>query len=451
MNAFRFVVVFAIVAGMIGTHDNARAGLFTYTTGIQVQNVENVLANITLKYYDLDGSQVMTATDTIQANNSRTYFPIHAAVGFAGSAVIESNTRIATIVNVLGNNGAAAASYVAPSQGSTTVLLPLLLKSCSGYLTWFNVQNVGDADATVNVAYSDGMSAGPVVIKPGSVHTFDQTIETHSVKVFSAIVTSDQPITAVVIEESRTVLFAYSGFSAGSTEPLMPLINNGGGAGYITGIQIQNGGITDTLVTVSYIPSSVGTGCTETQTILAGQSRTFALAAFYTGENSTCVPRTKFVGSARVTSNSTGQPLTAIVNQLKGSLNGEAYSSFDIANAGESVVFPLIMDNNAGYYTGFNVMNVGVTTSTVTCEFTNSTYTVTATLKPGQALNDLQARMSDVRYVGSATCNAPGGQIVGVLNELGPSGNADQLLVYEGINPQGPSSSTRSYVPLLYK
>jgi hypothetical protein len=96
---------------------------------------------------------------------------------------------------------------------------------------------------------------------------------------------------------------------------------------------------------------------------------------------------------------------------------------------------PLIMDRNGGYFTGFNVQNVGSDSTTVNCTFTDSTYTVSATLDAGEALSDLQGDKIASGYVGSATCVASGGTdnlIVGVVNELGPSGDA--FLVYEGIN-----------------
>ncbi len=110
--------------------------------------------------------------------------------------------------------------------------------------------------------------------------------------------------------------------------------------------------------------------------------------------------------------------------------------SFDPANATSTVVLPLIMDRNGGYFTGFNVMNVGSSSTSVTCNFTGTTYSVSKTLAAGEALNDLQMNKIASSYVGSATCTAgSGGSIVAVVNELGGSSTADQLLVYEGITP----------------
>jgi hypothetical protein len=347
--------------------------------------------------------------------------------------VIAADQPVAAISNVLGNGAAAAASYVGASAGGSPVNLPLLMKANGPWNSWFNVQNTGAADATVTVAYSDGTTAGPVTIPAGAAHTFDQAAETHTPTVFSGVVSSDQPVAVTVIEESTAIMFAYSGFVGGSPYPVMPLIN-ANNSGYITGVQIQNTGGTATDVTVSYT-AVTGTDCTETQTIGANASATFALAAFSNGANSTCVPTAKFVGSAAVTANSAGHDLSVIVNQL-GTANGEAYGGFDPASASDTVVMPLIMDRNSGFFTGFNVQNVGSDSTDVNCTFTGSAVTASATLAPGEALSDIQNNKIADGYVGSATCVASGGtdnMIVGVVNEVKP-GTTDLLLVYEGVN-----------------
>jgi hypothetical protein len=413
----------------------ASAGAFTYTSGIQVQNLSGTVANVSVAYINKDGSVDNTVAGTVPANGSVTYFPIGASDGFDGSVVISADQPVAAISNVLGNGSAAAASYVGASAGGSPVNIPLLMKDNSGYNTWFNVQNTGGSAATVNVAYSDGTSAGPVTIQPGAAYTFDQTAETHAVKVFSGVVTSDQPVAVSVIEESSTIMFAYSGFVGGSPNPVLPLIN-ANNSGWVTGVQIQNTGATSTNVTVSYTPApGLGTACTETQTIAAESSATFALAAFGNGANSTCAAGVRFVGSAKVTANSAGHDLNVIVNQL-GPGKGEAYGGFDVAAASDTVVMPLIMDRNGGFFTGFNIQNVGSDSTDVDCTFTNSSYTVSATLAAGAALNDLQGDKIAAGYVGSATCVASGGTdnlIVGVVNELASS-TSDLFLVYEGIN-----------------
>jgi hypothetical protein len=224
----------------------------------------------------------------------------------------------------------------------------------------------------------------------------------------------------------------------------MPLVNTNN-SGYITGINIQNSGGTDTSVTITYTPSAAGTACTETQTVPAGKSGTFALYAFagapLPGMTTNCVAGGKFIGSAKVTANSAAQGLTAVVNQLKPGVNGEAYGAFNAVDATGTVVLPLIMNANSGYWTSISIMNVGAVATTVTCHFTAYGSVVlptpTTTLDPNEGVSFLQAagdEFGSTKYIGSATCVAPGGQIVAVVNELGASSTNDQLLVYEGFN-----------------
>jgi hypothetical protein len=436
MNRKIFFLLFPLVMGVLffGATFGADAFYFSYFTCFQVQNLSASTANISIDYYDQAGSVVTSVADTIAASGSTTYCPIAPASPFNGSVVVSSDQSLAAVTNVLGDMGAASASYVGSSTGATTLNLPLLFDNNVGYNTWINVQNMGGSSASVTIDYSDGTSALDT-IPVGASATFDQSVETHSLSVFSGTVTSDQPVAATVIEEDSGTMFAYSGFPAGSTDPVMPLINMNN-TGYITGIQIQNIGGSPTDVTVSYTPSTAGTACTETQTISSGESKTFALFVFFSLDpaiTSNCVLGETFVGSARVTANSASQDLVAVVNQVNPGTNGEAYGAFDPALATDTVVLPLIMDRNVGWFTGFNVMNVGSGSTTVNCTFTGTGYTASATLAVGEAMTDIQLNQIGVSYVGSATCTAgSGGKIVAVVNELG-SGTGDELMVYEGI------------------
>jgi hypothetical protein len=149
-----------------------------------------------------------------------------------------------------------------------------------------------------------------------------------------------------------------------------------------------------------------------------------------------CAGGQKFVGSARVTANSANASLVAIVNQLKAGVNGEAYGSFDGNAATGKVVLPLIMNANGGYYTSINLMNVGGSAADVTCTFTGSSLSLTRNLGAGAGVSLLQSapdQFGSTHYVGSATCTSST-QIVAVVNELGASATADQLLVYEGVS-----------------
>jgi hypothetical protein len=311
--------------------------------------------------------------------------------------------------------------------------LPLLMKDNAGWTTWFNVQNTGSGATDVDITYSDGLTASCTALAPGAACTIDQADEAHAPGwIGSAMVSAEEPVAVTVMEVGATTLFGYSGFTGGSPEVAMPLINSNNN-GFITGVQIQNLGSSDTEVTVTYTPSTHGTACMETKDILAGESATFALEAFTAG--GVCGAQ-KFIGSAEVTANSAGSDLVAIVNQLNIATNkGAAYEAFDPSAATDTVVMPLIMDRNSGYFTGFSVANVGSASTTVNCTFSGTSYTASDTIDAGEAMTLIQYGQIADGYVGSATCKAgAGGQIVGIVNELNTMLEGDAFLVYKAMN-----------------
>ncbi len=416
-----------------------------YTASVQLFNTSSSSTGITLIFYNPDGTQAgSTVSDTLSGNQSKTYLAL-STVGstFKGSMVATSGSQnIVSVVNVVAPGSIAAAAYVGRSAGSTSLRLPLLNKNNGGFFTWFSVQNAGSSAASVSVTYSDSTSNSDPSLPSRAARTFYQANESHSAANFAAQITSGQPLVASVIQESPRVMLGYTGFtSSGPTLPVFPLVNTNN-SGYITGLQLQNNGGSATSVTISYQPSAFGTACTETQTINSGAAKTFALYVFdtdlgnNTGITTNCVAGQTFVGSAKVTTNSANSPLTGIVNQLNNStFKAGAYTAFDTNAATNKVVFPLIMDRNSSYYTGFNVQHVGGSTSSVTCTFTNSSVTVSDTLSNGQSLNHIQNNQIANGYVGAATCTAAAGvKLVGVVNEVGPSTFLDQLLVYEGVS-----------------
>ncbi len=456
MKKFQIFVVFALLAAMVASPSAASAQVFTsYVTGTQVMNLGAADASVIMTYYHVDdgsasaGAQVDQVSDTILTNSSKTYFP--ATSPFNGSMVISASEPLGAVVNVQNSTATASATYVGASTGATTISLPLLMKNNGAvpYYTWFSVQNAGSVDANVSVNYSDCAAPITAVVKPNASKHFSQAAEAcHTSKVFAATITSDQPVVVVVLQENTAKMLAYTGFTpAGtSTNPVLPLINTNN-SGIATGVQIQNAGDTDSEVTLSYMPSLAGTACTETKTIPAKSSLTYALAAFVqptTG--STCIPGERFIGSATVTTNSASMPLVAIVNQSKTAYAG-AYGGFNPLNGTPKLIMPLLSDRQGvnNYNSGFSVMNVGGGTTFVKCAFTSTAYTVSGELEVGEALTPNLSGAIAVNYVGSGTCIAytdatyatvdTAARIVAVVNRTGRT-TADRFGVYEGINVQ---------------
>lgn len=463
------------LSGGIGA---ARAqGGVTYSTGIQVQNLESQQASVVLTFYQ--GSATYLHSDTIQGNSSKTFFPLPDSVpsGFSGAAVVSSDRNVRAVVNQLGT--LAGTTFLATTNGfqsgATQLSLPLIMCNNNGYNTWFSVQNAGTSAAPVFVNYISGASviateSAPSVL-PGAAVVFDQGPTGTGVRcgnglpntfVGSAIVTSTQPIVAAVMQLNTTnfkTLLGYNGFTGGSSSVALPLVmsNNNG---FFTGIQVQNAGTTTTTVYVSYGPDTTpGDGFTEPSvpevfTLAPGASKTIINNGNAPGNGSSFNWTGRYVGSAIIT-NTQNQPLVAIVNQLRttGTPVGTAYEGFDPSTATQNASAPLIMANNSGYFTGIQVQNVGSAPVTVTITYGPDTATRDGafspvaenfSLNPGQSRTVLQSGTSPANgsannwanagtYIGSAQISASG-PIVAIVNQLNLAGAGDTFATGTAFN-----------------
>lgn len=441
---FSIFLALALVLAILPVAGAKAQAPVAFESSIAVQNLSGDAGTIQLSFYNLAGNLVDTADADIAANASKTFYrgtmPIDP--GFNGSVVVASNVPTAGLSNLVGlATGGKAMTYGAFSAftaGSKSVYLPVLMKGNYGYDTFFYVQNLDSTDATVNINYSDGKTVQLKDIKPGAAKAVKQADEDHDGTVFSATLASEQNI-AVTVAQSGPTLLTYNGFGVGAVMPIMPLFqaNN---YGYNTGIRIQNTSTVDTDVTVTYTPSTQGNTCTETHTIEAGKAVTYGLAAFNKGvEGSDCV-KERFVGSAAVTANSAGEPLVAAVNQLNSpDFKGGSYNAFDPDQGKGKVIFPLIMDSNYGYFTGWSIVNVGeaeIPAEGVVCVVKSATVTETfkspAIPAGGAWTMNHNNKIAD-KFVGSAVCTTDG-TVIGVLNQLGTGEGftgVDSLLVSE--------------------
>lgn len=454
-----FLVLFALVFAVLPISSVKAAVPVNYESSIQIRNLTSTPGTITITFYDLTGTLVATVPDTIAGDETKSYYqstmPI--AAGFNGSVVVSSSVQTAGMSNLVGlgatSNRVSYAAFSAFDAGSTTVFLPTLFYQNYSYNTFFYVQNLGPSDADVIIAYSDGTTASLTGIKPYASQIVKQITENHPVAVFSATLTATQPIAVTVVEEGLT-LFAYDGFGAGATMPIMPLINENN-YGYFTGVQIQNAGTVATTVTVSYTPSMSGTACTETRQIAPGASKTFAQNVFYNAGAAdpslvtNCSMGPTFIGSGEVTVNSAGQPLVSVVNQLQIADNkGGAYGAFSSAMGTGKLIFPLIMDRNYGYFTSWSIVNVGaaIPGGGISCAVTGKdsggnpivmTFTNPEALAPKASWTMNHLNMIANGFVGGATCTASGASIIGSSNQLGAGAmwaGVDTLLVSEGFS-----------------
>lgn len=199
-----------------------------------------------------------------------------------------------------------------------------------------------------------------------------------------------------------------------------PVAVSGQGITYDCGFQVQNLGTSQATITVTYYNKDGSIAASKTYDVAVGGSKLFyPLSDVSDG----------FDGSVVISSN---QPVAAIVNELGNSgAYGASYAGF--SDGATTMNLPLIMRNNGGFNTWFNVQNAGTADANVTVTYTAGSHgydaSQTATIKPGAAHTFDQATFATLgdKFVGSAkvTSNRP---IVATCNQVGPT----TLLAYDG-------------------
>lgn len=474
MKVFKAILAAALLVAMMALAiPGANAQLsIVWSTGFQVQNLSASTANISITFYQQNGTALTPFSDTVAANGSKTYSVLNGTngtpsvpAGFNGSAVISADQPVAAILNISGNSFAYGGSASGISAGATKVGLPLIQKNNGGFETWCSIQNAGSAAASVTVTFAprDSLSGNAhttaaVTVQPGAATTIDTSqISALGTKfVGAATVNSSQPVAAICnqtgLGASKTLL-TYDGFGAGSANVRVPLVQNGNGATgnlFSSGISIQNIGTSPTNITVTFSTNTKGSfqpAAITFNNVPAGQTKTINTANATNNANApgfggnTAAQR--YVGSATIT-NSANQQLVAVVNQIGASSTGSSYEGYNPANATNKVSLPLLMANNGGFNTAFQCQNVGSTSASLVVKYgPNSKGTfvpanVTQTIAAGAAgapISQGGAATAGNKYVGSATVTSTGGAIVCVGNQLGSSTTgADVLLTYDGTN-----------------
>jgi hypothetical protein len=195
--------------------------------------------------------------------------------------------------------------------------------------------------------------------------------------------------------------------------------NNGG---FYTWFNVQNAGSADASVTVQYVPGSSGSAYTAPAvTVKPGAAATFS-------QRDLAALGTKFVGSAVVSSN---QPIVATVMQV-GESTSKVLMGYNGFTAGSTTAsMPLIMANNAGYFTGYQVQNVGTASATVTIKYGKNIAGSfaptddTVTLAPNASATFIQAggKWGTNKFVGSATITSAQ-PVVAIVNQVKATGTA---------------------------
>ncbi len=466
----RIITIFIVVGTLLmvqvaispSFHTYAQGFGVTWDSSIQVLNLSDTEdAQIIITYYNQDGTVATSVSDIVQAGQSNTYFPIHASGSFNGSVVISSDKEVVVVSNLVVNTSQKGiGSYVGFQQGGPIIYLPLVMKGNAYQTTTFNVQNTGNTPADITIVFTpEAGSTYPTIpnvtdtIPPGAAKTYNlgtmSQFNNITKWVGSATVSVADPANDSIAGVATTVnqrystayqLYTYNAFSSGSTTVILPLIqeNNNGNR---TSINCQNiSQSTPTTVTVTYIPESgYGTKLAETKANVPS----YGVAVFlqdYQGA-------TKWVGSARVTSDP-AVPLVCVVNQQRPAYGtGSSYEGFDPASATDTVVLPLIQSRNGSATTGWVYTSINLATADgnpheITCDFKPAPGFADPpnVTKTGASVVFLQ---NDVygngdKFIGGAICKTSDGAglfaIVNQSRQNTPVFPRDTLATYDGFN-----------------
>jgi len=465
------LLVSLVMVALGGTHSTTYAQGFgvTWNTSFQVLNLsETNVANISIMYYNQDGTSATMESgytnpvaDTVQPNESNTYYPIHTAEGFNGSVVISSDQQVAVISNlVVATTQSGLGSYVGFQQGAPKIYFPLVMKGNAYNTTTFNVQNTGSTSVDITIEFTpEAGSTYPAVsdvtdtIAVGAAHTYDLSTMSQFSSVTKWVGSATVSVTdtandsiagvASTVNERHSAAYqlaTYNAFTAGSTTVTLPLIqeNNSGNR---TSINCQNiDPSTSATVQVAYTPEA-GYGSKASESV-AGVP-TNGLAVFlqdYQGA-------TRWVGSATVTS-SPAVPLVCVVNQQKPAAGTvSAYEGFNPSSATDTVVIPLIQSRNGsaakGYvYTSINLATEDGAAHSITCNFSPSPGFTDPANSTGSGASVIFIQ-SDIygtgaKFIGGAVCStSDGAGIFAIVNQTRqdtPVKPRDTLSTYDGFS-----------------
>lgn len=282
------------------------------------------------------------------------------------------------------------------------------------------IQNIGPAPANATIAYynPDGSLATTQVVPPipvsGSFTAFGSTMAAPKGFSGSAVVSADQPVNAIVnlLTAGLPTGEAYDGVGAPGLTEYVPLFQQGN-HGYVSTLNIQNTSTTSAnTVTVTF----QGAGAPAPVNFALGPNASVAVD----GSNDQITVPT-FVGSVIVTGT---QPVAVEVNQTN---NAILFANTGSASGATTIYAPLLMTNNHGFSTGFQVQNTGGSATTLSL-FLNgsSTAAATANVGAGQSVTWYPiptTSLTGPTFIGSGTVtSSPAMPLLGAVNELNTAG-----------------------------
>ncbi|ACL25181.1 hypothetical protein Cagg_2302 [Chloroflexus aggregans DSM 9485] len=247
------------------------------------------------------------------------------------------------------------------------------------FSTAFRVQNLGSSNATCtysvyNASGTQSFNSPLPSINPGtSAYVYTPSVTSFPSGVFSAVISCDQPVAAVVNYSDNDSGDTFVGISSPATKLYVPGVYDNY-YNYYTSLRVMNASNSTNNVTIKYYDGATEiTGAQDTFTLSPNGSR----AVIH--EN-----RTGFVNNKIYSAVIEGsQPLAAVVQIYgKGPYDQQLYAYTAFSGGATKAYVPLAMSNYYGYDTATSVQNVGTTATQVKITYSNGT-TQTVTLSSG--------------------------------------------------------------------
>ena len=309
-----------------------------FDTFFNVQNAGTAPATVTVAYSD--GAPNATATIGVgQAHTFRQADENHTQAIFA--ATITSNQPVvATVIEVGPSNMPILFGYNGFTNAHTNPVMPLVQANNSGYTSGIQIQNTGAAATNVTLTYFPATAGTQCTethsIAPGASETFAlyswdagdtssaNTCVNGQTFIGSARVTTNSGNTGLVAIVNQHSFGTNKGASYGAFNPdnatdtvVMPLIMDRN-SDYWTGFNVQNVGSAATTVNCTFANTSY-TASATLQPYQALNDIQFNNIA------------NGYVGSAVCSSNN-GQPIIAVVNELRNAGTQDTLLTYEGAN-----------------------------------------------------------------------------------------------------------------------
>lgn len=195
-------------------------GYYNWNSSVNIQNVGSSATDVTVSYDDgtvNDKNNLACLGALAPGASCLVYMPSAKPAGassFAATVTNSDGQELVAIANAANGKTKQAQTYSAFLSGSTGVGLPVVMRGYYNWNTAFRIQNIGTADTTINITYSNDPNTGGSgasythpetlspgeaveVYQPGDANLTDPNWRSGSVTVIS---NSGEPIAGIVNE-----------------------------------------------------------------------------------------------------------------------------------------------------------------------------------------------------------------------------------------------------------